>query len=624
MATISNANDPNRATQNVTQQPSNSGTPTSSGGMSTLQKYLQANQNAGQRIAGMVGADVEKESGNLKTASERELGESSTANKAIGDLTNTTKDYTTQLSQPGAATTQSGKKYDVGSYQSNLSGSQAAKDIAQNNLTAFRNIATGSESSKLQDESKKQAQEAVNQSQKEYDTNKQRQQQLGTFQGRNQLLQQALNTKNQRIGLQNLDTALMSQDKNKTTDTIRQNLQQKTGDIVGRTKVAGTQQTDINNLAKAQAEAETGLNARLGSMQQEYQNELENRRKAVDKAKDDTLARMQQDYADFKKTGNISQALYDALQLGNVQNLNELAFTGGQGGVSQKMTQPGQAKNDIRLFDTLNDIPLAKLLDITKLEQKGASYLDYANANDVANLNALASLMGGTNNVTESKFGANQIGESSLDEKLNQRYQDFINKDLQQRFSGSGSDEQGINRSGLFGSNRVGTAYGQSAATASLNDILYGQGIARNTRGTTSSGGLGNLLNNIANLVGPSQITAPSIDNISRAADSITENAGDLLSPEALMGSATMGVGGQLAASELARQQRIAQEQQLRDAGYTFAGRGSINYNDGEQGAAMTRAEQQAIDQVNEQANNYLNNIGYNNLLKLISGGDAY
>ena len=156
MATISNPNDPNRNASNpaptqvstanvVPNQPntaSTSGSPTNTGQFSTLQKYLGANQNAGARLGNAIDGKLENEATSLDNASNRAIDQSNTANTSFNALTGQTSDFTKQLSQPATAqsNTPTSKAYDVNNYSTNISGQQAAKDIASNadTLKSFR------------------------------------------------------------------------------------------------------------------------------------------------------------------------------------------------------------------------------------------------------------------------------------------------------------------------------------------------------------------------------------------------------------------------------------------------------------------------------------------------------
>ena len=642
MATISNPTDPNKtvATSNVAPQPvSTSGTQTPTGQYSTLQKYLSANQGSGQRLAGAIGSNVNKEITGLKDTTGREINEAGAANKNIGDLTGTTSKYTEDLksanvvpgtvqpsnsnlqgvavsdkfdlsNRPAKPTT---KAYDVNSYATNLSGANAAADIAkdQTKLNTFRGIATGDTSSQLQKESNKQANEALNASAKAYDTNKERQSQLNNFGDRSMLLQKAINSRNQRAGLQNLDNALLSQDKSGTLNQVNQNLQANTKGLQENKNVATAKQEEVGTLSTAQAAAELGLNNRLGEMTAEQQNALTARVGQINKAKADTKARMEADYKKFQDTGEISQALYDTLQLGNVQDVDAAAGISGGNPVSQKMTNPNetQQQKNVRLFNVLKDKGLGSFLDTGLLDTQAMTGQDVVNQQDMDNLNSLAALTGGTNSAKLSQFGNKQIGESSLDEDLNARAQKFLDQDLQQRYSASGSDTQSM------GGGKKG--YGASSATATLNEYLYGQGIARQSKNSVG-GGTMSFLDSIINA--PANIMTGNIPAVTNNLSTIFEGATDMLENPLLSSIGVGGIGPALSV-ENANANRVANDLAVRNAGYTYAGgRNANNYGEMDNWAAQTQAEQQAVGGVNKQIQDQLGSIGYQNLLKLIQG----
>jgi len=617
VATISNPTDPNKtvATSNVAPQPtSTSGTQTPTGQYSTLQKYLSANQGSGQRLAGAIGSNVNKEITGLKDSTGREINEAGAANQNINQLTGTTSDFTNKLKTANTVQppTPTGKAYGVEGYATNLSGAQAAADISKNQdqLNTFRGIATGDTSSKLKEESNKQANEALNASAKAYDTNKERQSQLNNFGDRSVLLQKAINSRNQRAGLQNLDNALLSQDKSGTLNQVNQNLQANTKSLQENKNVATAKQEEVGTLSTAQAAAELGLNNRLGEMTAEQQKALTDRVAQINDAKTKTKARLEADYKKFQDTGEVSQALYDTLQLGNVQDVDVAAGVGGGTVTAQKMT-PNETprQKQIRLFNVLKDRGLNSFLDTGLLDTQAMSGQDVVNQQDMDNLNSLAALTGGTNNAQLSKFGNKQIGESSLDEALNTRAQDFLNKDLQQRYSASGSDTQSM------GGGKKG--YGASSATATLDDYLYGQGIARQSSNSVGGGAM-NFLDAIVNA--PNSLLTGNISNLTNNLQDAFTGATDVLENPLLSSIGVGGIGPTLS-MENANANRVANDLAVKNAGYTYAGgRNANNYGEMDNWAAQTQAEQQAVGGVNTQIQDQLKNIGYNNLLKLIQG----
>jgi hypothetical protein len=87
LATISNPTDPNKVvatTSNVTPQVAQpQAASNTTGQYSTLQKYLGANQNSGQRLAGAINNNLTAESKSLTDTTNRELNESDVSNKKI-------------------------------------------------------------------------------------------------------------------------------------------------------------------------------------------------------------------------------------------------------------------------------------------------------------------------------------------------------------------------------------------------------------------------------------------------------------------------------------------------------------------------------------------------------------
>lgn len=635
MATISNPTDPNRAVQTTSnvapqvmqpnqQQPQAAST----GQFSTLQKYLGANQGSGQRLASAIGGNLNNEAGSLQDVSQRTLDTSANANKNITNLTGQTSDFTNQLKTPStvAAVNPTAKAYDVNSYSTNLSGQQAAQDIANNQdkLNTFRGIASGDTSSKLRDESTTQANEALKSTANAYDTNAKRQSQLNNFGDRSQLLQQAVNTKNQRAGIQNLDNALLSQDKSGTLNQINQNLQNQVGNLQQYKNTANSQFKDVGTLSDAQTSAEKGLTGRVADMNKEQQSTLDSRVSSINAAKDARKEYLTNAYNKFRDTGEINQDLYDIMQLNNVQDVDKAAGIGGGTVVAQKLQNnetPQQKK--VRLFNILKDSNLNKFLDTNLLDTKAASGRDVANQQDITALNALAALSGNTNDIGLSKFQGRQLGESSLDEALNNRSQEFLDKDLAERYYGHGADTQNM------GGGKKG--YGASDATASLNDYIYGQGIARNSRNSVG-GGIGSLLNSVVSL--PNNLMTGNIgattNNLTDTFSGLTDIVSDPVNSATVIGSALLGpTGTYLGAgltTENANRNRVNGELAARDAGYSFnGGKNANNYGQMDNWAAQTQAEQQAVGQVNAQAQDKINQIGYNNLLRLMQNkGEEY
>lgn len=582
MATISNPTDPNKtvsATSNVAPQPaSTSGTQTPTGQYSTLQKYLSANQGSGQRLAGAIGSNVNKEITGLKDSTGREINEAGAANQNINQLTGTTSDFTNKLKSANTVqpATPTGKAYGVEGYSTNLSGANAAADIAKNQdqLNTFRGIATGDTSSQLKQESNKQANEALNASAKAYDTNKERQSQLNNFGDRSMLLQKAINSRNQRAGLQNLDNALLSQDKSGTLNQVNQNLQANTKGLQENKNVATAKQEEVGTLSTAQAAAELGLNNRLGEMTAEQQNALTERMKQINDAKVKRNTDLESKFAKFKETGEMDEDLAEVLQMQNVMDVDTEARR--RLGLSDPTTKMTPTAGNVRLFNSMNGVNTASnVVDLGLLNTMAASGKDVANQADVDHYQVLNTLAGGTlqNPLSVSKFTGSQVGESSLDDTINVQANQFL--DNMQNVKSAMA--QGDAKSG------GGDWYaGGAVAEASIADYLYKQQLKKALL-TESNAGSG-LTTGL-----------PRVDEYTPDQLSMLQNMINRGGPENFgynTGILTTG----------------------------FDDRSAYNYNQGSSGEAAAKAEDLAVGSVKSRIEQELANMGYANLAKRIQG----
>jgi len=620
LATITAQNDPNKtaSTANVVPQqqvnPSSSGTPTGSGQFSTLQKYLGANKNAGQRVANLVGNNITNEATQLGDTTNRELSESAQANQNFGKLTDETKGFTGQLNQPAIGSNSvTGGGYDVNSYNTNLSGQKAAQDIANNQeqLGRFTGIRSGDFSAKQKMESDKQANEAVNSASRAYDTNKQRQTQLNTNQGRDQLLSNTLNTQNQRAGVRNLDNAFLTQDKAKTLNSITNNLRQNVGGLQDLRNTGNLAASEVGNLNTAQLGAEGGLNTRLSDMQNEYNDVLSNRVSSVNTAKDQRMAGYLDQFNRLQNNQDVSEGFARDLGLQNAMAADPNRASAGQ--VTNNMGMPGAVDNNmgmpnsmqgIRLFNNVKDTQLQNWLDTSTLTNRALSNQDVANEQDIGNLNNLAKLSGNTNNINRvSDFTGRQVKEKDLADVLNKRADEFQTKDLAKNFTGTGFEQEGVWRDSWSGKRRTGTATGNSSATANIDDFLGGN-IYRNTSAeeARSNSFLDNILNNPLGVV---QAPLTLIEQI--------------MQPKGMESAGAPGIeaGNRI---DTINSDLNKRRQALTAAGYS----GGLDARDagsrGEQERVYTRSEGKAVGAVADQARSYLDNIGYGNLVKIAKG----
>lgn len=655
MATITNQNDPNRDPNAPVQKttvnsaspeqanvasanPSASGVPVGSGQFSTLQKYLGANQNAGSRINDAVGSSLTNEANTANTKSVNNINSAQSANDKFAGLTNTTNDFKNQLNQ-GQTTTgiqDASKGYDANQYNATVSGQQAANDIAANaqKLNQFSNIRDDKSRNEADMSSKDAAMKAQNASANQEAINKQRQKDIGFESNRQNLVANVLNTKNQRQGVQALDNAFVTMDKTNSINNINNGLRSNIANINTNKADANQKQADIAGLNKNQTLAQTDLSGRVNAMNSEYQTILDTRAKQLNAAKDTRTDSLSNQYGQLRDNNEATQDFANLMQLDQVGKANPTKFDSQN--ISGKMSvRPTMESNDpydgVRLFNTLNDdknsgsnlSQLNKYLDTSKLQQKASSGQDVMNQGDINKLDVLSKLMGKNNPYNNvSQFTGEQLGESKLDDALRARNQEFQTKDLAERYTGTGSDSEGINESnGWGGSNQVGTAYGNASATATLDDYLNQDAIYRQAK-STRAGGVLDSINNIGNIVSnPFNTLINNPDSIGQGMQDIGTGVIGALNPTTA-GSILLGQGGgAIQAIEDRKRDAINANNNLNANGYLRAGVNEKKYFNGNEEANTRRdSEDQALAQVRSQAESKLNNIGYKNLLKIIKG----
>jgi hypothetical protein len=648
LATISNPTDPNKVvatTSNVTPQVAQpQAASNTTGQYSTLQKYLGANQNSGQRLAGAINNNLTAESKSLTDTTNRELNESDVSNKKIGDLTGQTNVFTGKLNSAndsaetwdkGLASFSKGRVhntlaykdpierdkafsasdksayekeygvrpgttnggYDAAKYSSNLSGTQAAADIAanRNDLNSFRNIATGNTSDKLRTDSEAEAKQALSASQRAYDTNKNRQSQLSNFNDRSSLLQNAINSKNQRAGLQNLDNALLSQDKSGELNRVNAGLQTNTKNLQEYKNLADARSRDVISLASTQNAAESGLNNRLTDMNKEQQADLEARKMSINEAKATQVASLNDKFSKFKSSGDVDDELYNALELANVRDVDAIAKKSLGINDPSKMTNPDL--QPIRMFNAMDGYDkLSNVANMDLLQRNALTGSEVANQQDIDRLGILNTLSGGNikNDLKLSDFTGTQLGPSSLDDTINQQGQNFLDTMNNQKFIRGQSD-----------SKHNGTWYGGDVyASASNADKLYNNTIKKGLeyRPTARSG------NGYHNQAFESNEFAPNtgnpLDNFQQgySEGDVTRGQFDIGKGEAQQIYRTLVNQG--------FDQR-ANRQAAPDADFSTGGAGE----------ALARAEDNAVENISSRIDQDLKNQGYQRLIKRMKQG---
>lgn len=585
MATVSNANDPNRVsatTSNVApQQQATAPAAQQAGQYSTLQKYLSANKNAGQRLGSALGNTVNTEAQSLQTATGQAVDESGKANQNIVGLTDQTKQIKTNLSTPvGPAPVDPTKKaYDVNSYSSNLSGSQAAASIANNeeDLNKFYGITSGDTLSGLKQKSDEQAQAAFNTSQKQLETNLNRQKDLANADRRAGLLSQALNSKNQRLGLQNLDNAFLSQDKTKSVDQIRNNLMSQTQGLQNQNQEVAKIQDTVNTLAKDQNLAQEEVVSRVKGMSDEYDQELNRRKDLVNAAKDARVKKLRDDYQAMINTGDVTYDLQQALQFDKMIDAEAVARE--QAGATTGKMTANNTRRAFKALDKYQDLDTA--LDFRTLNDKAAQGADVANKQDIEKMNIINKLLRrDPTTLKESKFQGSQLGESKVLTQANKEAQDFLDNMNNRIMTGAEGDAK-----------IDGWRGGTVAVDSSLADMLYKDQLRKMERGYNDQ----------------------RIDNTFSGGYQTVEGNKDA------------------SLSDYANQLNPF----LRDlsGGYgffngprttNFADRSSINAatHDGNR-AGLVKAENRAVENLRNEVNQRLQSRGYNNLIKLMQRGES-
>lgn len=454
MATITNPNDPNKDSSKPIEKttvnsasPSQSagmanpaaasGVPVGSGQFSTLQKYLGANKDAGSRITNQLGANLSNEANTANTKTTQGINQAQASNDAFKGLTDQTTGLTSSLSQGTTAQTQSDptKGYDVNTYNATVSGQQAAKDIAANqaSLDNFAKIRDDKARAESQAASQKAAADAQSAALKQEEVNKQRQKDLTNESNRQSLLANVLNTKNQRSGVQSLDNAFLSLDKNNSVNTINNNLKTAQNAIQANKAQADTKANAIAGLNTNQSAAQTDLLNRLSGMQTDYDKILTDRVSSVNAAKDQRLDSLNNQFANLRDNQETTADFANLMKLQDVTN-----------GRSGRYAPPGQVVaqgtgpyDGLNLFDTASGKRLQDFMDTSKLENKAAGSTQVLKQQDIDTLKAIRALSGMTPQEDAlSQFTGEQLGDSTLGQSVNTRAAEVMGQKVDPVFRG--------------------------------------------------------------------------------------------------------------------------------------------------------------------------------------------
>lgn len=551
---------------------------------STLQRYLGANTQAANRLGNLVSSNVQGEQRKSSNLANKELTQANQANQQFRDLTGQTKQYQQDLSAPPQtqANTQAGN-YDVNTYSTNLSGQDAANRIAQNeqSLKQFRDVSTGIAGQKQRETSTKEYTDALNAADERKRLNLQRQQNVSSEGGRNVLLQNALGAQARRGGIRGLDTALLSNDQSGQLNALNNILRTNLRDIEGNVKSAETLGTDIKTIAQQQAEAEKALGSRVTGLNTEYEQSLASRLPQINEAKSARVQDLLAQFNGLRGNNEATESFARELGLDKVMAANPANVAGEMQGV--------------RLFNTLKNMGgdlesgLRKALDTTTLEQQAQSWRDVANKSDVSNLNALRALAGQTNDITESRFAGNQT-QALLGDMLQKRAEDFRTKDMLTRLGGYGNATESMSGSNFGGD----IAAGRSFYTGEFGDILNntGEGIDK----YIYSGMKGNEnYDDSLRQISPEELSRYTgyLNETDDVYDPIYK---DRFGQPVKSGINYVTTGGLTPTAV---------------PGFTPSG---------EYGRTLTTAQARAAQGLRNASDTYANQIGYNNLLRIIGG----
>lgn len=415
--------------------------PAASGNFTNLSGYLNANKDAGSRLGSNIGGKISTDVDKSVSGAQTLIGDSTKANETLGGVATQGTDYEKQLTKPADAPAEPLQakpltpSYDVSQYQVNNTGLGAAKDIAKNSLTQFRDIASGNAAKAQANAASMAAQNAgvgVENAQKTF---QQKTGALNSEQGRFGLLKDYLGNKDYRRGLQSLDQSFLQQDKKNTLGNLNQNLKT-TYDPKLRT--LGTEQAtaagQIEGLGTAATEASTNLSNRVKAMQDEYTKSLDQRALDVNAGKDARNAYLNDQLVKLKSGQEIDQEFFNEVGLDRADRYATDAPIVQQQkvGVEGETFEGGDVfrrDTPVTLFNTLkNKDSIDNVLNRTVLNTRANSANDVLNQQDIDNRNMLAQLMGQEPiaNQQLSQFVGNQTKDSVLPGEINKEREQFL------------------------------------------------------------------------------------------------------------------------------------------------------------------------------------------------------
>jgi len=466
-----------------------------SGQFTNINKYLQANQNAGQQIGNRIQGGINQDlKGQVSQANNQAQAFQQGVQKAQGNIQqgttylgnvggdiNAYNQYLTQAA-PTLGPVQANKfNYDQ------MMGLTANQDELSK-FTGLRSGATQQQDKQTLDQASTASQQA---SQAANDRLNARQQQLASENSRYGLLNEFVGQKNNyNTGNQRLDQLFLQRDKSNTLGNLNQNLNQQRD-----TTFKGLLDTTKNLQSQSQAAQEQGLNltkdltGQTGKNREQEINDLSSQVDVVNKQRTDEIQR----YKDF----------VEGLKKGKVTD--------------PELFQKFGLQNGMQTFNVLNDKDLTAD-QITNLSARQAKdYHDIATQRDVDIYGSLAKLAGtdtsALDKVENLETAASvKTGSGSLQDRINQARQAFMDKAAAANITGTGSDTYGDWLSGRGTETRTATAnIAQLLANAGYLPQQGGQ-----ERGSPNATTTGAMLNGVTagpSIVG-SMLGLPNISNI--------------------------------------------------------------------------------------------------------------
>lgn len=455
-----------------------------SGRFTNLQKYLQANQGGGQRIAGQIGSNMQKQFGEQsKQASDYygKLGQSVEQAKGVASAgagyQNQLQGIGTQISN---ATITPEQLADQKLAQARLA-QRDQQDLSQ--LEAFTNQPDFNKFQDIQagrgiDENllALQQQRAAQSAQQALQGSQAAQQALGTESGRFDLLRKsfggdARNSYNQ--GQQRLDQVLLGQGGG--LNQLQANAARQAVANAQQAKLAVNQQSEVNRLAAQERGLIGDINTQAGANEAAYMSMLDSYVNPFNTQRD-------ADYADLDRAVQTYRPGAEGQQ-----KAWEAGFTDDQ------MARLGLTDSNQGVYNVFNGDTLTSAKDIAKKGMSASTGEQIANQADVNRYNALSKIMGtnapkkitGVGDIGQTASWTNAEGDSALKSRLDVAQKQWDDAAGKTKYVGYDPSMSGSRAGGAgYGSVNPGRAYVNEATLADM--INQGRAGIKNTDATNT------------------------------------------------------------------------------------------------------------------------------------------